>query len=74
MSVKDAHRFYEHTLKNKKLFDAVKQTREQVIHLAKTHGYNFSYDELSRALAQRWGADYNKDNPNPDKPLFCCCF
>lgn len=70
----DAHAFYEKTLEDPTLHAAVRATREALIHLAKTHGFHFTYEELGEALAERWGADFEKDNPNPDEPQTCSCF
>ncbi len=79
MSVKHAKAFYDAVTKDKhtkgqKLYKAVRQAREQVIRLASSHGYDFSYEELNTVLAKEWGADFEKNNPKPDRPLTCSCF
>jgi len=79
MSVKHAKAFYDtvtkdQKTKDKKLYNAVRQAREQVIHLARSHGYHFSYEELNKVLTKEWGADFEKNNPKPDKPMTCSCF
>ncbi len=74
MSVEQAKAFYDRTNVDPKLYDAVRQTREVVVQLARTHGYEFTYEELNQALAEKWGADFEQDNPNPDQPNTCSCF
>lgn len=79
MSVKHAKAFYDKVTKDKhskdqKLYKAVRQARETVIHLARSHGYDFSYEELNKVLSKEWGADFEKSNPRPDKPMTCSCF
>jgi hypothetical protein len=44
-----------------------------LVHLAKSHGHDFTLEELQEFLAQKWGADFEADNPDPDSPQTCFC-
>ena len=73
MSREDVERFYEHLKTDETMQAAARQAREMLVHMAKTHGYHFTVDELTEFLGDKWGADFEADNPDPDNPQTCFC-
>jgi predicted ribosomally synthesized peptide with nif11-like leader len=73
MAMDQAAQFYDEIKTNPALRNAVQKIEENVVHIAKSHGYDFTHDELLKCLEQRWGADFEADNESPDEPQTCAC-
>jgi predicted ribosomally synthesized peptide with nif11-like leader len=73
MSREAVESFYEHLKSDKSMQEAARQARMMLVHLAKSHGHDFTLEELQEFLAQKWGADFEADNPDPDSPQTCFC-
>ena len=70
---KDVEQFCQDLKTNAVLKNAVQKIEETVCNIAETHGYDFTHDELMEFLEEKWGADFEADNDNPDEPQTCTC-
>jgi predicted ribosomally synthesized peptide with nif11-like leader len=55
MSVEKAKEFFDQVDSDQALRDELSEVGENVLDLARKHGFNFSYDDMREHLKDRWG-------------------
>jgi predicted ribosomally synthesized peptide with nif11-like leader len=74
MSVDSVKKFLDHVEKDKALRAKVKEASDQLVRLAKEHGYSFSREELNNHMREKWGVSKPKTAASGDDPDTCFIF
>lgn len=73
MSKLHAKKFVDHADRDKRLYNEIKIATNEVLKIAKKHGYKMTRRELSAELAKRWDVEKAKKGRGVH-PDTCSCF
>jgi predicted ribosomally synthesized peptide with nif11-like leader len=73
MPMQDVEKFYDALKTNQGLRDAIQGVQDNVVALASSHGYKFTFEELMEHLGEIWGADFESDTETAEEPQTCTC-
>ena len=71
MSKAHAEKFVERADKDEVLKKKIRVATDNVIKIAKRHGFSFTRDELNDVLEKKWKAQFPEKGDDPDT---CSCF
>lgn len=72
MSLQEAHRFLEKVNEDSDLQKKLQEVGANFTSVAKAHGFDFTQDELSQKLHERWKIPGKQKGPkDPDTPDTC---